>query len=528
MPFHRPPTDTWLNVQACVMFEEVNLASPESPRSHATSRELLRGDNKRTYMPLKDEGDAPPLEIVERHHSRMGRVSGEQMAHVASPHTSGEHQPLSPGRHASPRLGEEYRDFLFSPRQPPKVHVGWVTIVHQGKKLVSSKVHPPRPARTRARPARAPARAEPPLPLYHTRARFLSRSPCPALASPRSLSRSPRLATPACHRAAPRPLMTSPGPLLFGRGSPICSSAPLHFGRAALYALLVPALREAARYAAEPLAPLSLTPSHAAQVRIEPWVRQQAALLWKMQQLNDRLQRHLETESALLDPTGVGFGFGGVFPGYIHAKGVLHEAHKVHFSVDRVGRYLLHVRLRDQSRPIAGSPFALLVEPGAASPMTTTLQPETEPLYGEVGLNNEDGCRLLLRTYDRTGNVCKSGEAKIVTGKMDGKASTTSAGDELVSNCLDNEVRRIGPPAAVPCFLGVLRVIVGPECRSQHREASAGAPAASTPPHALLERPLPRVPALRTARTSSPGSASSAARSRSRCSSTASMCAARP
>ena len=79
-------------------------------------------------------------------------------------------------------------------------------------------------------------------------------------------------------------------------------------------------------------------------------VRQQASLLWKMQQLNDRLQRHLQTEAALLDPTGVGFAFGGVSPGFMHAKGQLHEVHRVSYSVDRVGKYLLHVRLRKLAR----------------------------------------------------------------------------------------------------------------------------------------------------------------------------------
>ena len=31
----------------------------------------------------------------------------------------------------------------------------------------------------------------------------------------------------------------------------------------------------------------------------------------------------------MLDPTGVGFAFGGVTPGQLHSKGVLHELHKV-------------------------------------------------------------------------------------------------------------------------------------------------------------------------------------------------------
>ena len=41
-----------------------------------------------------------------------------------------------------------------------------------------------------------------------------------------------------------------------------------------------------------------------------------------------RLQRALVHEAALLDPTGVGFAYGGIYPGALHAKGQLHEKHK--------------------------------------------------------------------------------------------------------------------------------------------------------------------------------------------------------
>ena len=37
------------------------------------------------------------------------------------------------------------------------------------------------------------------------------------------------------------------------------------------------------------------------------------------------------------------------------------------FSVGRVGKYLLHVRLRSEGLPLPGSPFALNVLPGPAS-----------------------------------------------------------------------------------------------------------------------------------------------------------------
>ena len=158
------------------------------------------------------------------------------------------------------------------------------------------------------------------------------------------------------------------------------------------------------------------------RVRQDPWVRQQAALLWKMQQLNDRLQLSLQTEAAMLDPTGNGFAFGGVLPGHLHGKGVLHEAHKVNYSVDRVGRYLLHVRLRQSARPVPGSPFALTVVPGAANALTTCLLPPAGGLVGEVGFGATDGCSLRLQTYDRVGNQCAEGGASIVaTCMQDGK-----------------------------------------------------------------------------------------------------------
>ena len=59
-------------------------------------------------------------------------------------------------------------------------------------------------------------------------------------------------------------------------------------------------------------------------------------LLWKMQALNDRLLLDLQAETAMLDPTSVGFAYGGVFPGTLHSKGALHEVHKV-YCASRAG-----------------------------------------------------------------------------------------------------------------------------------------------------------------------------------------------
>ena len=46
------------------------------------------------------------------------------------------------------------------------------------------------------------------------------------------------------------------------------------------------------------------------------------------------------------DPKGIGFAYGGVFPGRLHAKGKVVDEHKVQFSVGVCGSYLLHVHLR--------------------------------------------------------------------------------------------------------------------------------------------------------------------------------------
>lgn len=175
------------------------------------------------------------------------------------------------------------------------------------------------------------------------------------------------------------------------------------------------------------------------RVRVEPWVRQRAALLWKAQQVTDKLHLGLEREIAMLDPTGVGFAFGGVTPGVILAKGHVHDWHKVHFTIGRAGRYLLHVRLRDAKQPLPGSPFALTVVPGEAHATRVILLPESRPLKGEVGMeefaeadkkllnvaaekfkveeNSKPvggyGCSLLIKTADRSGNPCIAGGAKV-------------------------------------------------------------------------------------------------------------------
>ena len=68
----------------------------------------------------------------------------------------------------------------------------------------------------------------------------------------------------------------------------------------------------------------------------------------------------------------VGFAFGGVHPGKLHAHGRVVDAHKVYYSIGMVGRYELHVGLRGQSIPLPGSPFQLQVRPGPASAGSST------------------------------------------------------------------------------------------------------------------------------------------------------------
>ena len=87
------------------------------------------------------------------------------------------------------------------------------------------------------------------------------------------------------------------------------------------------------------------------------------------------------------DPRGIGFAYGGVNPGRLHAKGQLVDQHAVQFSIGTCGTYLLYVALR-QPRPatvanadlgqlgdwqVPGSPFLLKVAPGPPYPLSTQI-----------------------------------------------------------------------------------------------------------------------------------------------------------
>ena len=100
------------------------------------------------------------------------------------------------------------------------------------------------------------------------------------------------------------------------------------------------------------------------------------------------------------------FAFGGVYPGTLHAHGRLLPSHKVYFSVGVAGRYLLHVRLRQEAAPVPGSPFLLEVKPGPAHALSTRMPPWIE---GEVG----GRCSLQIHGSDIMGNRCIEGGAKV-------------------------------------------------------------------------------------------------------------------
>ena len=78
------------------------------------------------------------------------------------------------------------------------------------------------------------------------------------------------------------------------------------------------------------------------------------------------MQCEVDACTLISDESHVAFAYGGVHPGWLHSKGQVVDKHKVSYSVGKVGRYLLHVRLRNHAAAVPGSPFALTVTPGPA------------------------------------------------------------------------------------------------------------------------------------------------------------------
>lgn len=155
------------------------------------------------------------------------------------------------------------------------------------------------------------------------------------------------------------------------------------------------------------------------RVKLGPGSRRQYTSQWERRTENNRREvrkagsldvQRLSTELTS-DPTGIGFGFGGVEPGTLHAHGKLHEVHKVSYSIGLAGQYFLHVRLRQQAMPIPGSPFLLSVKPAPAHGHSSRLASGT--IRGLVGLGQEAGCVTLMRTADKMGNMCIQGDANL-------------------------------------------------------------------------------------------------------------------
>ena len=114
------------------------------------------------------------------------------------------------------------------------------------------------------------------------------------------------------------------------------------------------------------------------------------------------------------DPEGIGFAFGGVDPGTLHAHGQVVKHHTVKYSIGLAGRYRLHVGLRQQSVALPNSPFLLTVTPGNAHARSSHLPAEALPLQGNVGSPSDPpGCSIVVKLCDRMGNHCTSGGAEL-------------------------------------------------------------------------------------------------------------------
>ena len=98
-----------------------------------------------------------------------------------------------------------------------------------------------------------------------------------------------------------------------------------------------------------------------------------------------KLPRAAYLEEIEVDPSGVGFAYGGITPetyGLNPQRDKPPEEHQVHISIGQSGTYLLHVALRHSATPLPGSPFLLHVMPGSAHPLSTMLTPAELPLLG--------------------------------------------------------------------------------------------------------------------------------------------------
>ena len=166
------------------------------------------------------------------------------------------------------------------------------------------------------------------------------------------------------------------------------------------------------------------------------------------QQLAASSPRPAYWDDVAFDPKRIGFAYGGVFPGRLHAKGQLVETHQVSFSIGVTGNYLLYVNLRQPHTPwastqggspigegsdwtVPGSPFKLQVSPGNPYPLTTTIPMEKQPLKGiaETGADGKQvhAVHYIMQALDKMGNMCDSGGAEVTCGFQQAKDSVSSA-----------------------------------------------------------------------------------------------------
>ena len=177
--------------------------------------------------------------------------------------------------------------------------------------------------------------------------------------------------------------------------------------------------------------------------RLNAGERQKHMELWKSREASDRAHKamlnnpgakkdgahvgHTLANELKKDPMGMGFAFGGIHPGTLHAGGKNVKVHSVRYTIGAAGRYKLHVGLRNQAVSLPGSPFNLVVAPSNAHAPSTKLPEECLPLKGVVG--DDWSCTCTLHVSDKMGNGCIAGGAPIVVDVES---------DAVTSRCVDN------------------------------------------------------------------------------------------
>ena len=143
------------------------------------------------------------------------------------------------------------------------------------------------------------------------------------------------------------------------------------------------------------------------------------------------------------DRSGIGFAFGGVEPGTLHARGQVVKFHTVRFSIGLARKYWLHIGLRGQSLRLPGSPFLLEVTPGVAHARSSPLPLDTStPVAGVVAAVGGLSCSMIVALCDRVGNRCTSGGAQLESHVQ--PATSAAAGGKrqdnsqtVLSKCID-------------------------------------------------------------------------------------------